>query len=548
MLDDLLRQGLTVDQINQGFIRGDFELTSDELTRLGSMSTGGTPAVPGSIPLPPDTNQALTRDPLNLLANIREANQLQLLQDGVVQSTSPDLRSIAAIDALAAKRRTELFNSGLPSEEIVKLQQELRQQTATAKDEVQSDPGLGEKFINFISSGTDIGPIKVNIPLLTVGLTLATGGIAAGAFGIGGGLAAGGGALARGAGPALSRFSVGQSGKLTLPRLTPSGTRPTLPGPRDLAQDVGSLAKGTSSLLRAGAGKVRVPQFIRRHPLLSIFGGGGAAVAAGLILADSDSPSDLRPSQQTGAAPDVSDAESLIASIVQGIPRTGGPPSGGPPTPGSGFPSIDPDQFLPRFTEQDTPQGRVLITQSPQIVGGNIIGFETTDITLIPGDNKKEQRAAAKELRDQALFEQSIIEREQSALREQATFEADPGNRLRLQALQSLAERDARIVTQREEIGPNGGREFVIPGSKAGSIGALLGLDPEGPIPIAESPNQPFNVPLASSLSNLLPGELSELSAIAQVGFGQNLDTVSREANKKRFKGVSGQLATFTRR
>lgn len=408
----------------------------------------------------------------------------------------------ALIDSSAAQLRTSIFESGKPTEEIVTAQAQLRKETSLLKGEVDNDPGLASRIFGALSTGTDIGDtgFKVNIPLLAVGLGLLTGGLAAG------GLAGVGTAIA--------------------------GTG---------ARVAGLGAAG--SVVARGVGKIplvsKIPSVVRAHPVATGAATFGATIGTGLVLSDQDSPDTITPPTPTTEL----DVAASIAAIQQAVPSATEPT--GPQFGGTGIPEID--QFLPRFEEVETPFGRAVVTMQPQVIGGQVVGFESVDVRFPDRDAQREEREIAEFESEQ---QQGQITRIQEQLKI-ANFLADPGNRLRLQATQSLTAGTGPDVLGAQEagLGPQVNQPNQIFGRQSGQLGALLGLDPSANIPLGSADNQPFGAtPSFSALQNLNPDQLSELDALAQVGFGSDLATLERAAQKKRLPGGGRRpVATFGR-
>ena len=481
-LDLLLRQGLSVPQIEESIRNGEFTISDDDFTRLGRMS---------------------------LTAASFETQ--------ITSPASGSAKANAAIDASAAQRRTEIFESGKPTEEIVALQNQLRSETRLLKGEVEEDPGLGSRIFAALSSGTDIGNtgFKVNIPLLAIGLTLATGGIAAG-----GGL--------------------GAAAILTGARLPLVGSAITAGGVR-VGGTIANIPRAASAASQLGGAisKIplvsKVPQVVRAHPKITGAATGVGTLGTGLVLSDQDSPDVITPPTPTDGA----DVAASLAAIQDLVPS--GEPTG-PIEGGTGIPEID--QFLPRFEEVFTPSGeRAIVTLQPQVIGGQVVGFEAVDVRF-------PERDALREKREQTEFEAEQAQGQITRLQEQfkiANFLADPGNRLRLQATQALT--GAQRPGPQEGSGGGQTLPLDIPGRQSGQLGALLGLDPSANVPLGQADNQPFGAtPSFSALQDLDPNQLSELNALAQIGFGNDLATLERSAKAKRLPGGGRRpIATFGR-
>lgn len=503
-LDDLLNQGLSIAQIEQGFIKGDFNLSDDDLVRLS------TPVViPG---------QEAPTQPRGAFPAFQQLQEFQALQ-------RPDLSTESAIDARAAQIRTELFQSGLPTEEIVAAQNKLREETAFLKDQLKGDPSLGQKILGFLSSGTDIGPIKVNIPLLVAGVALITGGLAAGAFP---------GAVAATTATA-STIAGGQSGAVGLGTLTG--------GVRSVAPKVASAVFSKKGLTVGGIGLA-------------------SAAIAGIAVSSSGgdpfeppkSPDDLESSEEAIRA-------SLESSELQGAEQQALFQSG--LNIGSQVSVEDITNFLPQLVEIDTPLGKAIVTMTPIIENGFFVGFSQDRVEGIEQRNIRIEREKIKFEREgitfeqqQTLFRQQQAVTQASSLQQQletANFLADPGNRLRLQAVQATLGKRNKVRSASaglEDTDVNVSDVFArsIPGRTAGDIGALLGLDPNSPIPLTQQENQPFGgIPSFSALADLTPDQLSQLNAIAQVSFGQDLSDVQRKSKAKQLPSGAGPQLRFGR-
>ncbi len=483
-LDLLLRQGLSVSQIEESIRNGEFTISDDDFTRLGRMS---------------------------LTAASFETQ--------ITSPASGSAKANAAIDASAAQRRTEIFESGKPTEEIVALQNQLRSETRLLKGEVEEDPGLGSRIFAALSSGTDIGNtgFKVNIPLLAIGLTLATGGIAAG-----GGLGAA--AILTGARLPLVGSAITAGG------VRVGGTIANIPRVASAASQLGGAISKIPLVSN-------VPQVVRAHPKITGAVTGVGTLGTGLVLSDQDSPDVITPPTPTDGA----DVAASLAAIQDLVPS--GEPTG-PIEGGTGIPEID--QFLPRFEEVETPFGRAVVTMQPQIIGGQIVGFESVDVRFPDRDAQREERETAE-------FEASQQQGQITAIQQQlqiANFLADPGNRLRLQATQALTAGVPLGAAAGTEAGEAPGSVLgSIPGRQSGQLGALLGLDPSANVPLGQLVDQPFGAtPSFSALQDLDPNQLSELNALAQIGFGSDLTTLERSAKAKRLPGGGRRpIATFGR-
>ncbi|KKL82171.1 hypothetical protein LCGC14_1987440 [marine sediment metagenome] len=485
-LDLLLQQGLSVQQIENSIRNGEFTISDEDFTRLGRLSLDA---------------QSSTQPQLGegLVPGSEEAN--------------------AAIDASAAQLRTTIFESGKPTEEIVALQNQLRSETRLLKGEVEEDPGLGNRIFAALSSGTDIGDtgFKVNIPLLAAGLTLATGGIAAG-----GGLGAA--AILTGARLPLVGSAITAGG------VRVGGTIANIPGVASAASQLGGAISKVPFVSK-------VPQVVRAHPKITGTATGVGTLGTGLVLADQDSPDVIAPPIPTGGA----DVATSLAAIQDLVPS--GEPTG-PIEGGTGIPEID--QFLPRFEEVETPFGRAVVTMQPQIIGGRIVGFEPVDVRFPDRDAQREERETAE-------FEASQQQGQITAIQQQlqiANFLADPGNRLRLQATQALTAGVPLGAAAGTEAGEAPGSVLgSIPGRQSGQLGALLGLDPSANVPLGQLADQPFGAtPSFSALQDLDPNQLSELNALAQIGFGSDLATLERSSKAKRLPGGGRRpIATFGR-
>ena len=486
-LDLLLRQGLSVQQIENSIRNGEFTISDEDFTRLGRLSLDA---------------QSFAQPQLGegLAPGSEEAN--------------------AAIDASAAQLRTAIFESGKPTEEIVALQNQLRSETRLLKGEVEEDSGLGSRIFAALSSGTDIGDtgFKVNIPLLAAGLTLATGGIAAG-----GGLGAA--AILTGARLPLVGSAITAGG------VRVGGTIANIPRVASAASQLGGAISKIPFVSK-------VPQVVRAHPKITGAATGVGTLGTGLVLSDQDSPDVIIPPTPTDGA----DVATSLAAIQDLVPNTTEPT--GPIEGGTGIPEID--QFLPRFEEVETPFGRAVVTMQPQIIGGQIVGFEPVDVRFPDRDAQKEERETAE-------FEASQQQGQITAIQQQlqiANFLADPGNRLRLQATQALTTGVPLGAAAGTEAGEAPGSVLgSIPGRQSGQLGALLGLDPSANVPLGQLADQPFGAtPSFSALQDLNPNQLSELNALAQIGFGNDLATLERGAKAKRLPGGGRRpIATFGR-
>ena len=511
-LDDLLNQGLSIAQIEQGFIQGDFNLSDDDLVRLST---------PGVTP-----GQEAPAQPRGAFPAFQQLQEFQALQ-------RPDLSTESAIDERAAQIRNEIFQSGLPTEEIVAAQAKLREETAFLKQQLKGDPSLGQRILGFLSSGTDIGPIKVNIPLLTAGVALITGGLAAGAFP---------GAVAATTATAGALVS-GQSGAVGLNTFT-GGVRTIVP-------------------------KVASAVFSKKGLTVGGIGIAGTAIGALALSSGGDdpfepplSPDDLVASEDTiRASLEASEAASAEkqAELQSGISI------------GTQVDVNDVSIFAPQFVEVDTPMGRAVVTMTPIIENGFFMGFSQDRIEGIAARNTRIEREKIKFEREGITFEQqqTLFRQQQATIQatsqaqqatseaaslqqqlETANFLADPGNRLRLQSVQATLSKRNK-VNEALALGLEGGNIDVsdvfarsIPNTTAGDIGALLGLDPNKSIPITQQTDQPFGgIPSFSSLADLTPDQLSQLNAISQISFGQELSDVQRKAEAKRLpRGAAPQL------
>ncbi len=415
----------------------------------------------------------------------------------------------AFIDAAAAKSRQEIFRSGLPTEAIVEAQAKLRQEVKLTKEQAKGKPGFFRELV--LGEGSEIGDtgFRVNIPLLMVGIGIATAGFSLGA----------------GAGIAADAATVG-------------GIASRIPG---VTSALGLAARtGVPQAISKTPLVPSVGRSIARHPFATGLAATAAVGIGGLVNADTTSPTAIVPTTPTTEE----DVAASIAAIQQAVPSATEPT--GPQFGGTGIPDID--QFLPRFEEVMTPFGRAVVTMQPQVIGGQVVGFESVDVRFPDRDTQREERELA-EFESEQQQDQINIIKEQLGI---ANFLADPGNRLRLQATQALTAGTGSDVLGQQEAGVTGpqvNQPNQIFGRQSGQLGALLGLDPSANVPLGSADNQPFSAtPSFSALQDLNPDQLSELNALAQIGFGSDLSTLERAAKKKQLPGGGRRpLATFGR-